>query len=370
MLNNPVINYINNYINMYKQEKEILRHTYNQDKGLRKWRTALNKLEAGHNAIYNVSVIGDSITEGNGAEGDISKYNTHGYLGLLRSMFDDKFEDIGRGVIPIYYPTGLPLWNFTGWANETGYFGFAGFSKRSSINGEKTTLQFNGTGIGIVYPKRADSGSIDISIDGNYFTTINQYSDVAEHSTITEITGLEDGEHTLEITSVLTTNQKVWVHGAFEIKGQKGIRFNMVGRSGVGVNAVSTQFVIPAEIDMWQPVLTIIALTANDYTGQTSLVDYEAKLQLLITEAKKYGDVLLVSTGLRQEDMTIQQSEYAEIQYKLASQNNVAYLDMFNYWKGDADYAKNQLGYIADTVHPTSKGHESIARAIYTVLTQ
>lgn len=124
------------------------------------------------------------------------------------------------------------------------------------------------------------------------------------------------------------------------------------------------------EIDFWTPSLTVIALTANDYGGQTSLTSYKTNLQTLITRALVYGDVLLTSIGVHYDENTsaIKQQSYVDIVKQLAITNNCAYLDIHDRWNGGV-YAQNILGFLANgDVHPTASGHQDIATAILRVI--
>lgn len=126
--------------------------THNLVNGLQNWKDKTSKLKPPFNyGLINVSVIGDSITEGDAAGGkNRSDYFEKGYVGLLRAKINEKIGNTGRGFIPVYATTGAPFWAFNGWTNNSAYFGATGLSKQSAISGETATLNFNGVGIGIV----------------------------------------------------------------------------------------------------------------------------------------------------------------------------------------------------------------------------
>lgn len=357
----------------------------NSDIGLRRWRAALAKVKSGVNQIANVSVLGDSITEGgaagNGATADYvggNNYLNKGYVGKVRSALAAKYGDVGTGFIPIFYPKYGGFWTFSaGWQDEiTATFGPTGLNKRSGTNGDVATFSFSGTGISIVLASGTGAGTFTASVDGGAATPFDSYTaGAAIGAKEFKITGLADGTHTLTLTSTVTGGKQLWLLGAYPIKGTSGVRVNMLGRWGTKVNnsigPSATKYPLFSEIDFWSPALTIVAFTANDFSGQTDLISYRNDLQTIITRAKQFGDCLLVSTGLRNDVVTPTnaQSEYNKVLLNLAFENNIAFVDVINRWSGDANYAQNTLSFISsDNVHPGDYGHQDIATAILRVI--
>lgn len=353
-------------------------YALNTGTGLRTWRAAIARLNAGANQIVNVCCMGDSITEGGvsggGGISDLTgvNYPTKGYVGRVRSVMTSKFGDVGPGFIATYHPKFSPLWTFSaGWSDSTANnFGVTGFNKMTSASGETATHNFNGTGIKIYAGGGSSGGAFTASVDGGapvaFDTNRASVSPLLEFS----ITGLADGAHTLTITSTVAAGKFIWLFGAYALKGTTGVRIHNVARWGTRAPQASVDTALAAEIDPFQPTLTTIAYTANDYTNGTDLATYKSSLQSIITRAKQYGDVMLISTGLR-NDATgpIPQVEYNNIQRTLALQNDVAYLDIFNRWGANADIARTAYQFIStDKVHPVDYGHQDIASAILSVI--
>jgi lysophospholipase L1-like esterase len=341
-------------------------HIYNTDVGLRKWKATLAKLASGTNQIFNMSVMGDSISEGANASDYISK----GYVGLLRTALQGKFGDVGKGFIPVHYPFSGKLWSWSAnWNNNDDAMGATGSYLSTAANGETASINFSGTGFGLVFTKGSICGSVSVAIDGGEPVTINT-NGAYTSAWAYEITGLTDGNHALVLTTSIAVDgsQRIYLLGGYEIKGTRGIRVNMVGKYGTQtLHSVRTD-ALRCEIDMWTPVLTIIAFTANDYSNNVDPNGaYKTNLQTMITRAKQFGDVMLVSVGLRSGTYTYQQQQYVDVMKSLAFANDCAFIDIFSKWGSDWDIP-NDLGMMSDVVHPNDAGHQDIATAITQVL--
>lgn len=338
---------------------------YNMGKGLRRWRSKLAALSAGSAETINLCVIGDSITEGAISNASPANYLTKGYVGLIRAALATEYEDMGTGFIPTHYVKDSLLWTFGGtWIAETASFGVTGACRASSVNGSTATLAFNGTGVGIVVARGSVGGTLDFTIDAAPAGSFDTYKvSPADPAYVHEISGLGAGDHTLVVTANLTAGETIWLLGAYPIKGASGVRVNMCGRWGTTTANAVGSYAPEAEIDIWNPALTIIAYTANDFAGQTALATYTTNLQTLVTRALTYGDVLLVSVGPTNATYPISQTAYVDAMKQVALANNVAFIDIYGRWNGGA-YAKVTLGLLADDVHPNAAGHQDIATAI------
>ncbi|MBS1968656.1 MAG: BppU family phage baseplate upper protein [Bdellovibrionales bacterium] len=338
---------------------------YNKDKGLRRWRAALAKAQA-TDQIVNLNVVGTSIATG----GVTTDYTTKSWVALLRKELTQKVGDVGRGVVSTHFPNAVgPLrWTFTGtWSTQV-LFGIMGDCRLSTTLGSTATLSFNGTGIKILTYANSSGGKFLASVDGGTPVEFNSNVAAAEPCKEFTITGLSAGDHTLVITQN-DAGKNLMLIGAYELKGTKGVRVNNVSKSGGSTaNVTWNNNVLIAEIDYWNPTLTIIEFFTNDYMSQVDLVAYKNTMQTLISRAKQFGDVLLIANGIRTENQTIKQTDYINVLKTLATENQVALLDTFNRWGGNFEYANGTLGYLADTVHPNDVGHQDIANFVIKTL--
>lgn len=346
---------------------------YNLDKGLRKWRYAKARLDQGVNEIINLNCNGDSIFEGQcGAGTTISAYE-NGFVAKLRAALAAKYGDVGEGFIGCHYPAGAATgrWTYAGtWQNygEPGWMNSIN-CKAVSVTGASTaTLVFHGTGIVVMLQTNSETNpsTATITVDGSVLETKALYG-YPRANVISTITGLEDGEHTLIVTR---TAGRVSLLGAYETTtAVKGVRVNRLAAASAKIADMSYEAIhITSCVDYWTPKLTIIDMLANDFLYSTSIANFKAKYQTIITHAKLYGDVLLVTVGalFNTTNQTIPNSDYIQAMVELARDNNIALLDVARRWGGT--YAESHaLGYNYDG-HPSVYGHQDLLTSVLKAL--
>lgn len=349
-----------NYTDKKTQEYE------NITNGLRYWRSKLADAANGL-GIAKINVICDSIGEGYGSDATPANWINTSYVGMVRNKLASKYGDVGRGIIPSYFPKDAEFMVKSGFAKTSG-FGFANFGVQTNVIGSTLTFSFNGTGLNIFYVDGSGAGDFTYQIDGGSTVNVNTVDPLTWAKKLT-ITGLSDGEH----TCIITQNQSgttTYILGFAEIKGTYGVQVNMVGKESANSNdtSLSSDRALLAEFSLIVPDLTIIECIANDYGAQTDLETYRANIQKIITNAKAGGgDVLITSVGMENIAKTIAQTSYLQVLKELASTNNLAFLDLFSRW-GDAATAET-LGLInSDHIHLGIKGSRDVATAILKVI--
>jgi hypothetical protein len=359
------------------------KHIYNADIGLRNWRMALAKVKAsGHgsqeNTIINLPILGASGVEGYEVWptplGHETDYFSYGFAGLLASKFQDEmgFDDVGRGVIHPALFADSKLWTFTGstWGTEFSFGIMATCKKWTGTSaGQTATLNFNGTGITYLYAGTGLHSHFTWSIDGGAETDVDQYSSPSNYCKALEITGLDSGNHTLTIKKAAGDNNGLYVIGAYEVKGSKGVRVHRVGKAGAtSQDALADNNYMVAEIDYWNAPLYIFALSTNDYISQTAVSTYKTRMQTLITRAKQFGDVLLYAGCPSGEVKTIPQSEYVKALHELAYENDCCFVDGYNYYGGEYEPLYD-AGLMTSTAHTGPAGHQDTADLLWEALT-
>lgn len=348
---------------------------YNIQSGLQNWRNVRSAIAAGENIIANLNFLGDSYVEG-AISDDVNSRNwlTKGFPGLIRAELASRYGDVGTGFIPVFYPFWDPFWALNGsWQIADDWE--IGVAQTCAIcpSGTSTmTLPFVGTGLKVLYGKGGLVGQFRWKIDSGSNTTINSYSATPELGVI-NITGLSAGSHTLTITKV-SDSAYAAIFGACPINdAPRGIRCHTMARWGklanhfIASNAGDEPYVEEAEIDYWQPKLTIIALVANDVDAVTGIATYKSRIQTLITRAKAFGDVLLFNNAATSYVSTAQLQPYANALLDLANDNNVAYIDYSAKHGDNGLYAL--LGYEHDDgVHYTAAGHQDMADTLLVAL--
>jgi len=324
--------------------------------GLANFRIALSQVGE---RIINIPFLGDSITEGEGATSDY----TLGYFAQLRANLQAIYGDTGVGFISTKYSHNNPQWSYVGTWGASGEFGVSGTAQIATGSSNTATLHFTGTAIDIVVISGTVTGTFTAQVDGT--TPINfDTNDGTVSTKIYPITGLIEGSHTLVITA--PTSNSIYLVGATPKRGSTGIRTHMCSLWGTIVGTASPVNAMEAEIAQFNPDLTVIAYTANNYDGQTSIETYKSQYQTLITKAKSYGDVLLLATGQRGNLLTIGQSVYVQALKDLAILNNCAMVSIFDLW-GSYENAV-AMSWMADEVHPSNAGHRNISDILFKVL--
>jgi len=353
------------------QNKRTRAHTYNIKNGLRNWRKALHDLDSQDNKI-EVCILGDSLSEGQlaGSGGSLNypQYLQYGYPGLLRTHFNNLYDDVGKGFIPIHMDTGsYPMVTYGGtWSFNASYGNMKYMKRALNLPGNTATINFNGTGIRIYGMRSTNATSFEISIDGGDPYTFSE-AGALRGWLYYDITDLEPGDHTAVLTVV---GNEVYLGGYREIKGTKGVHINNNARGGRDSRDAVPEAQLAFVFDQFQPTLTILSFLSNDY-GAGIYDTYKSNLQTIISRAKQYGDVLITSVGIRGGviDPPHLQSEYVQNLYDLAFENNCGYVDIFTKWGGGFTPANN-LGFLADGTHPNTAGHLDIGEILIDVLMQ
>ena len=352
--------------------KQVNLNILNIDSGLKQWYSVLSKIRTNTNNICDISFIGDSITEGYESEpiinkGDYSTYITNGYVGRVRKYFADKYGDVGNGLISVFYPSSLPYWQYdTGWRSGGIICGIASQSMYTDIPNSVATLSFSGNGIVIIMGRKDYTGQVKFIIDNGIPIIYDTNSNVLITDKYT-ISGLENGIHTLKVIGGDNLNQYKALHliGAYSLKESNGIRVHNCGKYGSIISQHSGDGVLPSEIDIFSPKLSVLAFGANDYGVQTNLVDFETEFLKIVQRAKTFGDVLIYACGIRSEIYPISQLSYIDIMKRVALNNNCAFIDLVRIWGNDYLIDKLELG---ASVHPNIYGHQNMADILVKVL--
>lgn len=360
-------------------------YIYNAAGGLQNYRSAISKARASGrgnaaNLVTNIACITHSYGDGchvwSNEPTNPAVYCaddlTYGWIGLLQTAIAAKLGTpaTGRGLIPVSMANYYKFWAFagTGWATSyNAGISLYGQSWSGTSNGSQTaTYTFYGIGVGIVYEARPVHSHLTYKIDAASAVDFDTYASV-EAPTVLEVTGLSSGQHTLVITKAIGDSITVTLIGAYDIQSTTGIRLHRCSQYGATINQLvrtgaTGQQQLSAQmalVDWCTPVLTIIACMINDYQSQTALASFTSDTQILISRAKNFGDVILMSDCPCGIAETIPMSAFNTIYQQLAASNNCCFVDVFNAMGGSYIVANN-AGLMNDTVHPNASGHDFI----------
>ncbi|OXS77962.1 SGNH/GDSL hydrolase family protein [Domibacillus enclensis] len=218
----------------------------------------------------------------------------------------------------------------------------------------------------IVYSTAPDGGEFDVKIGGAVVGTISCNGAAKD--------GLISAEYSVPANSADANTQiipkgKVYLHGSiiYLEEHAKTPRFVNLVHGGTKI-ADYTDAEIVDNVTMITPDLFVMALGANDYTQNTPLATYEEKVRIAIEAAQPGASVLLLATGGNSSTSTDGGRYEAQkaVLKNLAKEYDCAFVDVDAYWGGYTE--GNAQGYYADTIHPTEKGHTSMADLLTPIL--
>lgn len=316
--------------------------------------------------------IGDSITEGQGATARDFRYASRS-RDLLRSIYPTPGVPGGtnyRTANPIVssYPRDPP----GAYTSDTRF----GLGKRSVQLAAGTPLVFteNGTSFKIGAFRDTGTGTFSYSIDGGTAVNVNTAgTHVGEF--LTTISGLTAGQHTVTINLV---SGYVLINGLYVYYGDEtaGVRTYESGHFGwkasdfISTPSGGTATDWLTSVTNIQPQLVTIALGANDAVSQ-SAATYKANMQTLIANVRAAittaPSIVLVAMGARSDTLNEPWANYVQAMKDIAAADSA--IDVLDLTTILPAVSGAPAGWYADTVHPSNKGHNEIARALVEFIT-
>ncbi|WP_413373328.1 SGNH/GDSL hydrolase family protein [Paenibacillus taichungensis] len=364
------------------QDEKLRRgYLFNAEIGLAKWRSALAKALNG-DVLSTLCVYGSSSVVGQGSGGGgIAGTLTYGknkldkgFVGRLRTAIAKQCGDVGSGLIPHWYTW---WYTFAGTWADSGVGGILNLpSKRGESVGATCTVTFTGTSFSVIGIESAEGGKFTISIDGGAAQEFNsngaseaakeyKYSGTltsASHTAVITVTELVAGKDRSGLALI-----GVMYGGA----STTGVKVHQIGYAGGKTDQIGNNRALyrPTTIDFWKPNLSLICFSSNDYSSQTPLATFRTQTQTAITQAKQFGDVLLVPVGITAPDKAIPITEYSKIYKELALLNSCAYYDTYARYQDSFTTARDVLQFMAsDNTHMNDYGHQDLASGLYNAL--
>lgn len=343
---------------------------------LKKWRKAMAGVRSG-SSIARLACIGDSNTAGRGtgtgAEqltgARLKSYPAYlaaalGFPAHVNSFFGK--AGVTNPATAAYDPRlTLPA----AWAGSNlATLGGAIYANSTDTNSLAFAPMGNIDTIDVYYLKNGGLGTFTVDVDGGAaLATVN--ANVAGGAIVRQTVTTTLGPHTINIKRVSGTCYIAGVD-AYDSTAKKVSILNM-GWSG----ARASNWVDPVNAYLGigglsgvAPDLSIICFGLNEATGEIGTVggpgaDYEAKMQTIIAEAAKTGDVILMvpqrpGTGFNQ---TARFDSIRNSIYALADGNDCPVIDISSRIRHDTDDA---LGIYYDEGHPNALGYADIAQLV------
>lgn len=318
-------------------------------------------------ARCNIAVVGDSISEGQGATG-VAYRSVNRLADSLRLRFPVAGVVGGQGFLPAEFASpslpapavisGSPALNMT--------FG-PGWRCRQLTGSQSFTYTITGTSIDVMYAAGSGGGTMGVSIDGGPVQTINTFQSALSDGVITHISAGASGTHTVAITAVSGT---VFLDGIVVYNGDEssGITVHDCSHFGMTLHqwATSSPSITAAWLSALAPSLVVFELGGNDYGYQEALTTFAADLATMtkIFNTLPTKPSILVQADYDPFNLTgIPWSSYVAAYQTWATTNGYAMLDLTQ--RMPATGASTTYGLFAsDDVHPSNLGHSFIADAL------
>lgn len=293
-------------------------------------------------------IVGDSTSQGYG------NTNPDAWPARFRKRLARDFNTKPGLALPDTIVNGGNKWTLGGWGVGDGPGGGALQSAAKTGTAATYTPGGNYNTVDIWTLRGTGQGSVVVTAFGTT-TTVNAASGTGW--TKQTITGTANAN---AISIALPTTGPVTMVVDAYMTTIVGVRVGNIAVSGSTADTWAGARSLPM-ISAWAPDFTVIMLGINDALAGTSVADYTADMQALITEAKKTGDVLLMSVV--PSDPTLsggfvieQEGLYRDALRSLAQSNAVGFFDLF------AEIGARTDALYVDGVHPNATLHLQIAR--------
>lgn len=226
-----------------------------------------------------------------------------------------------------------------------------------------------GETIDLIYAE--NSGAFTYQIDSAAAVTVAAGDGGRQNWKTITVSGLPNTTHTLKITT--TSNVPVNLGGA-AVRRNVGFIVENAGNGGAdtGTWHPSQQWFRNGPTEQFyatqRDAIFIESTLVNDITHGITPATHQANLTDIINQWKTVGDVVVwvppqSSTDLIPADTF---ATYRSAVYAAAKTAGVPILDISTRWGSWSN--ANNLGYMADTAHPTSAGYDDIARCFTAML--
>ena len=224
----------------------------------------------------------------------------------------------------------------------------------------------------------SSTGATTVSVDakngtGTSVARLTLTKATAGPGAVTITPTLDSGETFYVIGWVFRNSKKRAIH--FVNAGVRGANSGTSNATPLGLSRMNAiDYVMAGAINgVWKPALTFIMVGINDARSgglNPGVTAYKTNMQVLITEARKTGSVVLVVPPdiAPAAEGPVPFSDYRAAIYDLAATNGLAVVDMQKVLGTYAQSVAN--GTQQDDLHPNALGHEKMAAALQQVIVQ
>lgn len=349
-------------------------------------------------ARCNIVCLGDSITEGQGAEGPPSSGFENRWLARLRDLLRSRYPTQGltaggRGFIGV---AGTGEWSFAWPATASQTLGTGSGSGpkakflQLAATGQSITFGLIGDAADIMWTQVPFGGTFSWAVDGGPAKNVSTNGGSTVDGKLTHISLGSPGSHKLVLSWVSGQSN---VDGVIEYDGDysSGVQVHDAGHYGAQastwVSALNGGSVggPAAAIAALAPSAVIITLGVNDQFLGVNPATFQSRLQIIISDLQArltspYPTFLLnmLPPRVNQSTFTYPWSQYITAAENIAAADTsgpggtsvVAVMDFTAAPSmPDADTDVYNFWQPGDRVHPSNKGHQRIADCLAEFLT-
>ena len=322
-------------------------------------------------APLDILFVGDSIAEGEGTTAITNRWARR-LIESIRSQFQPTGIKGGRGYVPAWYALANPAaagFASAGSVTQSTTYGLGRRSATLAATGTLTITQ-ECSSFDVVYAAQTGGGTFSVTVDGGAPTNIDTTGGGNLGGRTQRFTPSQRGSHTIVIAQV---SGSPIVEGVMFYDGDetKGIRLWDGAHYGYTSGSFASNGTWSEGMLAFTADLAVVALGVNDFGTNVDPATYKTNVQTVITSirAKSAGvPILLVGMYERVGSFTYTWQQYLDKLAEIAvSDSNTVVIDMTRRLpKGTTTDALGLVG--ADGVHPTDKGHLTIADQVSATL--
>lgn len=320
----------------------------------------------------NVVVIGDSISEGQGAT-QVAYRSINRLADGLRDRFiaSQGYDPIGgQGFLPPQFiATTLPQPTLAGTAPGQQYaWGPGGRSVILSVAGTSITHTVTGTSVDVMYVQGSGAGVLGVSVDGGAVTQINTANATFQDGMLQRISLGTSGSHTVAITWV--SGGAAHYCGLIVYNGDEttGVMVHDASHYGITMAAYADATMVQSGTLGWlpalNPALVILSMGANDYSSEPALTTFKTSLTNLVTAIQLMTNKPSILLQIEYDAYKLSSpgwSSYTPLYYEVAASMGCAVLDLTQRIGSPGTSTAPANFYYTDNIHPSNNGHSMIA---------
>lgn len=314
-----------------------------------KWYSALGRVRLG-TGNAKLLCVGDSTTAGFGATQAAS------WPALVQQRLNLDIAAQAGLAICMNLAVDTARWSLGGWQNAFGPGGGALYANAGTGTDAVFTPGVTVDTIDVWWFQAAGKGAFVVKIDGVAQPAIDT-SGPAGAWVKTTYTVTAGASHTVALQ--LPTGNPVSVLGVDAyLSTRNSVRVSNWGVSGSVTDTWVNAPYSLSGISSYAPDLTLVMLGINDANNAVSVSTWSANITSIVNEAKKSGDVVLMSVVPSNAGTITTEQQYRAAAPGLAASLDIGFIDLFD------RIGAYSADLYSDNLHPNARGYANMARYV------